>query len=157
MAYHSKKGWYKLLNVEKFIKPIDGYMKSFNESKGQVEYKSSLELNAIRYCDYNKFIVKWSCEPFNIKYVKPIDGKVHRYFIDLYVQFETGHKFLIEVKQSSETKPPRKPRKQTAKSLRNYERACVTYSTNSAKWAAAEQFAKQQGMYFTFLTEKELK
>jgi hypothetical protein len=49
MYKNVKQGWYELLNPKKFIKPIDEHMKSFKD--GKVNYKSSLELNGIRYCD----------------------------------------------------------------------------------------------------------
>jgi len=154
---NAKRGWYKILNPEKFIAPIDGHMKSFNESEGTVEYKSSLELKAIKYADFNKHVVKWSCEPFHVPYIKPTDGKPHRYFIDLFLEFATGDKFIVEIKSSGETKPPRKPSKKTDKAINNYQRALMTYAINQAKWKYAEQFAIERGMKFIILTEKELK
>ena len=129
-------------------------MKSYKN--GTVNYKSSLELKAMRYADYNKHIVKWSLEPFSIKYVKPMDGKVHRYYIDFFFEFSTGQKFLVEIKSKGETKPPRLPRNNSAKSQSNYQRALMTYSTNTAKWKAAKEFCAQNNTQFIILTEKEL-
>lgn len=157
MYKNVKQGWYKLLNQHKFVPPIDNHMKSFNESDGMIQYKSSLELKAMRYCDYNKHVVKWSVEPFHIKYVKPTDGKIHRYYIDVYIEFSSGDKFLIEVKSKGETTQPKKPKKLNEKSMANYQRALQTYAVNKAKWIAAEKFASDQGMRFTILTEDELK
>ena len=57
MYKNAKNGYYKLLNPKKFIPPADNHMQSFNESEGAVEYKSSLELKAFRYCDFNKHIL----------------------------------------------------------------------------------------------------
>jgi hypothetical protein len=153
--YNNKRGWYKLLCPEKFAKPIDEHMQSFKD--GHVEFKSMLELQAIKYADFNKHVVKWSVEPFHIKYVKPTDGKKHRYFIDLFLEFSTGDKFLVEIKSKGETKKPRKPRKKTEQSLMNYQKAMMTYSVNQAKWKAAEEFAKQNKMRFIILTEDELR
>jgi len=150
----AKQGWYKILNQEKFIKPIDEHMKSFKD--GHVNYKSSLELKAIRYCDYNKHIVKWSLEPFNVKYLKPTDGKVHRYYIDFFIEFSTGDKFLVEVKSKGETVPPKKPKKATDKSIMRYQKAIQTYAVNCAKWEAAKKFAQERGLRFVILTEEEL-
>lgn len=152
-----KQGWYKLLNPLKFIKPIDNLMGSFNESEQSVQYKSSLELVAIKYCDFNKHITKFSLEPFAIKYIKPTDNKVHRYYIDLYIEFVTGDKFLVEIKPFSQTIPPKKPKKVTEKSKLNYDSAVQTYMINMAKWHEAKIFAKNNNMKFIFLTEKELK
>lgn len=157
MAYKSKKGWYRLVNPNKFMKPIDSHMKSFNESEGSVEYKSHLELNSFRYADANPHVVRWSVEPFHIKYVKPTTGKVHRYFIDLFIEFRTGDRFIVEVKSKGETKPPRKPSKKTDKAVLNYQKALQTYAINTAKWKAAEEFAANHNMKFIILTEDELR
>ena len=152
--YNNHQGWYKILNPEKFVKPIDEHMKSYKD--GQVNFKSRLELKAIKYADYNKFITKWSLEPFHVKYLKPTDGKVHRYFIDLFLEFQTGDKFIVEIKSKGETVPPRPPKNKTQKALLNYQRALQTYAVNEAKWKAANKFAEDQGMKFIILTEDEL-
>lgn len=152
--YNNYTGWYQLINPKKFVKPIDEHMKSFKD--GKVEYKSRLELKAMKYADFNKFIEKWSVEPFHIKYVKPTDGKVHRYFIDLFLEFKTGDKFIVEVKSKGETLPPNPPKRKTQKGMINYQRALQTYSVNEAKWKAAEEFAQKNKMKFIILTEDHL-
>lgn len=155
MFKNVKSGWYKILNPEKFVKPLDEYMKSYKD--GHVNYKSSLELAGVRYADFNKHIVKWSLEPFAIKYVKPSDGKKHRYYIDMFIEFKTGEKFLVEIKPKSQTVPPAKPKKNTQKNQMNYQKALMTYHINSAKWKAAREFAKINNMRFIILTEEHLK
>ncbi len=152
--YNSHQGWYKILNPEKFVKPIDEHMKSYKD--GHVNFKSRLELKAIKYADYNKFVVRWSLEPFHVKYLKPTDGKIHRYFIDLFLEFQTGDKFIVEIKSKGETVPPKPPKNKTQKALVNYQRALQTYAINEAKWKAANEFATQQKMKFIILTEDEL-
>lgn len=154
MYKNVKQGWYRLLNPEKFIKPIDELMKSYKD--GHVNYKSSLELKAVRYADWNKDVVKWSLEPFPIQYLKPSTGKFHRYYIDLVLEFRNSEKFLVEIKPFSQTKPPVKPRKNTPKAQLNYARNLETYLINQAKWAAAKSFGKTNGFKFIILTEKEL-
>ena len=154
MYKNVKQGWYRLLNPEKFIKPIDELMKSYKD--GHVNYKSSLELKAVRYADWNKDVVKWSLEPFPIQYLKPTTGKFHRYYIDLVLEFRNSEKFLVEIKPLSQTKPPTKPRKNTSKAQLNYARALETYLVNQAKWAAAKSFGETNGFKFIILTEKEL-
>lgn len=156
MAFKNiRQGWYRLLNPDKFIKPIDEYMQSYKD--GHVQYKSGLELTAIRYADYNKHITAWSMEPFNIKYLKPTTGKIHRYFIDMFIEFKTGAKFLVEIKPKGETIPPRKPSKNTQKAILRYQKALMTFAVNKAKWEAAEKFAELNKMKFIILTEDELK
>lgn len=149
MGYHYKQGWYKVVNTSKFIKPLDEYMKSYRrDDKGvYIQYKSSLEKIAFRYADMNPKIKYFSIEPFNIKYVKPTDNKVHRYFIDMYIEFVTGDKFLVEIKPYSQTIYPANKNAQDI----------VTYMINIAKWKAAKTFSKLNNMNFIILTEKELK
>ena len=155
MYKNVKQGWYKLISPQKFVKPVDEHMKSYKD--GHVNYKSSLEYKAIKYADWNKHIVAWSLEPFAIKYIKPTDGKYHRYYIDLFLEFSSGDKFLVEIKPKSQTKPPRKPSKKTTKAKMNYENALMTYHINLAKWAAAEKYAEANGFKFICLTEEHLK
>lgn len=159
MFKNVKRGWYRVVNPAKVIPPVDKHMNSFrlNEGSIELEYKSSLELIAIRYADFNKHIIRYAIEPFAIKYIKPTDGKYHRYYIDLVLEFASGDKFLVEVKSSGETKPPRKPKKKTEKALINYQKALQTYYVNKAKWEAAEEFAKNNGFRFIILTEEQLK
>lgn len=154
MYRNVKQGWYRMLNPEKFIKPIDELMKSYKD--GHVNYKSSLELKAIRYCDWNSNVNKWSLEPFAIQYLKPTTGKFHRYYIDLVIEFNNSEKFLVEVKPFSQTKAPTKPRKLTDKSKLNYARNLETWLINQAKWTAAKEFCRVNGFKFIILTEKEL-
>jgi hypothetical protein len=131
-------------------------MKSYNESTNQVQFKSGLELSAIKYCDFNKHIVKFSLEPFHVKYLKPTTGRYHRYFIDLFLEFSTGQKFIVEIKSKGETVPPVKPRKKTDRSIINYQKALQTYAINCAKWKAAKAWAEERNMKFIFLTEDQL-
>jgi len=154
MAFKSYKGWYSLKHPEKFIIPIDEYMKSYKS--GSVNYKSKLELTAIYYADNNEQVLKWSLEPYPINYVKPTDQKIHRYFVDLYLEFNTGQKFIVEIKPHSQTIPPKLPKKSSIKNKKNYELALKTFAINTAKWESAKQFANDNQMQFIILTEKQL-
>lgn len=154
--YNNRTGFYKLFNPEKFVPPLDSFMGSFDESTMSIQYKSNLELKAFKYCDANPHVVKFSVEPFNIKYTKPTDGKQHRYFIDLFIEFVSGDKFLVEIKSKGETIPPRKPSKNTTKAAMNYQKALQTYAVNLAKWTAAKEFAAINKMKFLILTEDQL-
>ena len=155
MYKNAKQGWYRVINIGKIIVPIDETMESYRD--GHFLYKSSLELNALRFCDANPGIVKFSLEPFPIKYIRPDDKQIHRYYIDFYIEFVCGNKFLVEVKPFSQTKAPRKPRKDTKKAQRNYQKDLKTWAINNAKWDAAKEFCQKNNMKFIFLTEKELK
>ena len=151
------QGWYTLKNPDKFVPPEDNYMKSFNESTMQVQYKSGLELKSFDYADNSDSIEKWSVEPFPIQYLKPTDEMAHRYFPDLLIKFKSGKTVLVEVKPHSQTIPPKPPKKQTPKSEANYKKALITYSINQEKWKAAEEFCSENGMKFMLLTDKLLK
>ena len=163
MAYKSaKQGWYRVLNSSKFISQMQEsktVMKSTRIVDGflEINYKSGLELKAMRYMDLNIHIKKFSLEPFCIPYSSPKDGKIHRYFIDFFIEFSNGQKFLIEVKSSGETREPKKPGKKTEKAILNYQKALQTYAVNKSKWASATQFCKEKGLTFIILTENELK
>lgn len=149
-----KQGWYKLVNPEKYIKPLDEYMESSKD--GYVFYKSSLEYKAVRYADFNPHITKWGLEPFGIPYIKPTDGKIHRYYIDLFIIINNV-KVLIEIKPKSQTLKPRMPCKKTARSIMNYQQALQTYFINQAKWKSAAEFCKKHQMRFIILTDEDLK
>lgn len=163
MAYKSaKQGWYKVLNPSKFIMQTNeskSVMKSVRMNDGclEVNFKSSLELKCFKYCDINRYIKKWSLEPFCIPYLSPKDGKIHRYFIDFFIEFSNGQKFLVEVKSSGETIKPAQPKKKTQKALINYTKAIQTFAINTSKWEAAREFCKERNMEFLILTENELK
>ncbi len=154
MAYSSYKGWYQLLNPDKFIRPIDEHMGSYRA--GAINYKSRLELNAFKYADFNKHVKNWSIEPFAIHYIKPTDWKPHRYYVDMFLEFTSGDKFIVEVKSKGETLVPKPPSKPTEKSIKRYQEALTTYAVNQAKWKAAKDFAQKNKIRFVILTEDEL-
>ncbi len=157
--YRAHRGWYKITNAHKFIKPLNEYMNSTikRDDGTYIQYKSGLERIAFCYADLNPKVKYFSIEPFCIPYIKPTDNKPHRYFIDLFVEFVTGQKFIVEVKSFGETIPPVKPRAVTARSIIHYKQAVETYLVNQAKWESAKKFAESRGMMFIILTENELK
>ena len=116
-----------------------------------------LERIAFRYADINPKVKYFSIEPFNIPYVKPLDNKVHRYFIDMYLEFINGSKFIVEIKSKGETIRPIKPKKLTSKSILNYKESVETFIVNQAKWKSAKEFAKEKNLKFVILTEEQLK
>ena len=75
-----------------------------------IVYRSSYELKFMNWCDLNSSIIGWNSEEIAIPYRSPIDNKVHRYFVDFYmeVKSETGkERYLIEViLKNTKTKKP---------------------------------------------------
>lgn len=140
---------------------LQGIFKPTNPQKyrGNVDnivYRSSYELYAFKLCDTCREIVKWSSEETVIPYISPIDGRMHRYFMDLTVTVMVRgipRTTLVEVKPYKETVAPKKTR---AKKEMTYLRECKTWAVNSAKWAATEEFCRKKGWHFTKWTEREL-
>jgi len=120
-------------------------------------FRSGWELKFFRWADANENIVQWGSENIIIPYINPLDGKVHRYFVDSFIIFKDKNgnkkKFLVEIKPSKQVaKPIDNNRKKKSTVL--YEQ--TTWITNQAKWEAAKKWAKTKGCEFIILTEKEL-
>lgn len=119
-------------------------------------YRSGLELKFFRFCDNNKNILKWSSEDVVVPYVSPVDGKVHRYFVDNYIMVKEGDvvkNYLVEIKPYRQTKPP--TTKYRKKQHLVYEQK--QWAVNTSKWESARKYAKQKGWEFIIITEKDLK
>ena len=85
----------------------------------------------------------------------PLDNKMHRYYVDNYIELLEGTKkikYLVEIKPFKQTKPPTVKYKKKRHLI--YEQK--SYIVNQAKWAAAEIYSKKIGGVFIILTEKEL-
>lgn len=137
-----RQGVFVPVNKEKFIGS-----KAF--------YRSGLELKFMRFCDNNSNVVMWGSENVVIPYISPIDGKVHRYFVDNFVAIKEGNiikKYLVEIKPSKQTSPPTTKYKKKEHLL--YEQSM--FVVNQAKWQAAREFCKKKGLDFLILTEKEI-
>ena len=121
-------------------------------------YRSGLELTYMRWLDSSSNIVSWGSEQIVIPYIKPIDGKMHRYFIDFNFTIKGTdgklHKFIVEVKPAKQCRPPNTKNRKNKKSLL-YEQ--ITWATNSAKWNAARQWGEKHGYKFIISTETDIK
>lgn len=121
-----------------------------------VVYRSSWELSFCQFLDNNPNILEWSSEEIAIPYIKPTDGRVHRYFPDYWIKFRNKQgkmvQEIIEIKPSTQTRAPRRTGKRKKQQL--YE--TITYAINVSKWKAATEFCNKYNMKFRLLTEKEL-
>lgn len=136
-----KSGRYRPKNHEKF---------------GEVSciYRSSYELDFLRWCDYNDKVVEVEYEKVIIPYKCKTDGKLHRYYVDCKIKFKekSGVKtYLIEIKPFKQTMPP-KPSKRKKKETIIIEN--FNWSKNQSKWSAAEQYCKSKGYRWCIMTEK---
>ena len=140
--------------VQNFYHPVnpDKYIGDLSE----IVYRSSWERHLFQFCDSSSNIVKWSSEPFAIKYWDESTMKTRRYFPDAYMEVlqpdGTTKKYLVEVKPYKQTLPPKEGRKKT----RTYINECNTYAKNQSKWKFAEDFCRNNGMEFIIITEKNL-
>lgn len=114
---------------------------------------SSWEYETHQFFDNNPNVLEWSSEELAIPYIKPTDGKVHRYLVDYWVRYVdtkgTEHIELIEVKPLAQTKAPKTSRKHAV-----YEQ--VQYAVNVAKWQAAQSYCKSKGWTFRIVTERSI-
>jgi hypothetical protein len=145
MVRKTKKGYFVPRNPQKYL----GNLKN-------IIYRSSWEENMCVFLDGNPNILRWGSEEVVVPYVKPTDGKVHKYYIDFLVQYKnkTGKVIteLFEVKPQKYTQPPRAVGKNKKTQL--YEQ--VTYAINIAKWKAASLYATQKGWKFRIVTERDM-
>lgn len=135
-----------------------GIFTPVNKSKfigTRATYRSGLELKFMRFCDNNINVIQWGSENVIVPYISPLDGRVHRYFVDNYVVIREGltvNRYLIEIKPSSQLKIPTTKYKKKEHLI--YEQS--TYIINQAKWAAAAAYALKHNCIFKIITEKEL-
>lgn len=113
--------------------------------------RSSWETKFAIWCDKNPQILKWSSEETVIPYISPIDGRLHRYFIDFKIKTVNNKTYLVEIKPMKQTQPPQGSRK-TKKLLAEMQ----TYLVNQAKWEAAQKWAVDRNYEFKVITEYEL-
>jgi hypothetical protein len=139
----TRKGFFNPKNPAKYEGRVD-----------KIIYRSKLELRIMKYLDNHPDVLKWSSEELTIPYIKPTDGKIHRYFVDFKATLK--HKdgiirtTLLESKWSTATVPPKVPKKRT----KRYMRECYDWIINSAKWEAAQKLCKKNDWDWMILTEK---
>jgi hypothetical protein len=140
----SYKGWFKPRNPQKYKGDPNG-----------IVYRSSWELRVMKYLDDNPAVIWWASEELPIKYVSPIDQKVHRYFPDFIVRTKRrdGQEttMVLEVKPYRQTLMPVQKRK-----TQRFINEMATYAINQEKWKAADLFCKEHGWQFKLITEKDL-
>lgn len=116
----------------------------------KIFFRSSWELYFLRYLDQNPTVLKYGSEEIAIPYVKPTDGKIHKYYPDFIIvytdKFGKIQRDLIEIKPLKEAL--------VEKAKTDYDKQLL--AINMAKWAAAEEFCKCYGMRFRVLTEQQL-
>ena len=119
-------------------------------------YRSSWELSFFRWCDRRESVLKWASEEFSIKYVSPMDKKIHRYYPDGYIVYldKEGKqkRCIVEIKPARQCKMPEKGKK----SDKTFASEMKTYLINEAKWDACIEFCRDNTLEFKILTEEHL-
>lgn len=110
------------------------------------------------YCDKNPAVIEWSSETIVVPYTSPIDGNVHRYFVDFWMRVKDREgkvkTYLVEIKPNVQCKPPK-----GVHGRRTRERVLEetkVYAINQAKWASAKEYARRRGWEFIVLDENAL-
>jgi len=102
MAY---SGFFTPTHPEKWIITKNGL------GGGKIKYRSSWELKFAKWADRHPSIIRVASEEVIVPYRSPIDGRVHRYFLDFFIELKDKNdnirQIIIEVKPNKETKPPR--------------------------------------------------
>lgn len=128
------------------------FPQKYNGDPTKITYRSSWELQVFVYMDKNPDIISWNSEEVVIPYISPIDGKCHRYFVDIWMRNRKGAVYLIEIKPYAQSKSPKKRSRVTKKYLNEVK----AWGVNQAKWTAATAYCQERGWIFKVLTEKEL-
>lgn len=126
----------------------------YNGDLDKIFYRSGWELSFFVKCDSNPNILKWSSECVVIPYRSPLDGRFHRYFMDIWLKMKDRHgnikESIIEIKPYNQTQKPKAPKRRT----KSWKNSVETYAVNIEKWKAAKKYANKRGIDFKILTEK---
>jgi len=147
MINNTRTGRFTPNNPEKYI----------GKNLNKIIYRSSWELNAFKFLDRNRNIIKWASESVAIPYLKPMpDGSYRKatYYPDLYVEYvdKDGNigRELIEIKPHKQTKKTR------ARKPSNVLREEYAFMVNQMKWDAAIKWCNKNGIEFKIMTEKSI-
>lgn len=139
------KGRYPVVNASKY-----------RGDPTNVIYRSLWELKFMKYCDTNPAVLEWGSEEIVIPYLSPVDGRLHRYFVDFYMKVQAADgkitHYLIEIKPAKFTQPPIQPARKT----RRFIEEVMTWGVNQAKWKNARDYCENRGWKFEILTEHDL-
>ncbi|MBX2963958.1 MAG: Tn7 transposase TnsA N-terminal domain-containing protein [Cyclobacteriaceae bacterium] len=112
---------------------IVGYINS-PKSPSVIQFESHLEKQFVYLLQFDSQVVKVYDQPVSIPFLHR--GKKKHYPVDYLVEYTNGRKVLFEVKYTDDLK----------KNSRKY----------SAKFKAARLYAREHGMVFKIITEKEI-
>ena len=113
-------------------------------------YRSSWELTMMRLLDNHPNVSSWASEPIKIPYINPLTKKSSIYIPDFLMVYadKSGkvHQEIVEVK----------PAKETLLSEAKTKGDKLRYALNMAKWKAAANYCKKNGLRFRVINESQL-
>ena len=113
-------------------------------------YRSSWELAFMNKCDNHPSIMKWASESIKIPYYNPFKRISTVYIPDFVIQYVDRHgNNIIEILEI-------KPAKQSVDGLAKDRNSKFALALNKVKWAAATKWAKQNGMRFRVMSERDM-
>lgn len=137
MAYFNQ-GVYRPKNPAKYVGTLP------------ITYRSAWELTFMNLCDQHPNILQWASESIKIPYQHPLTGKWHQYIPDFFIIYidKNGKKHgdIIEIK----------PMSQTVEEAARSKRDKAAFVINQAKWKAAMEWCRKQGLNFRVMTEQQL-
>lgn len=129
------------------------YLHKYVGNPDNIVYRSQWEKTFMDYLCQSPKVHRWNSEDLVIKYINALDGRVHEYYVDFYVEIiktdETVEKYWIECKPYSQTIPPKQGRNN-----KTYQYQLETYIRNQSKWKYAKAEAERCGAKFRVLTER---
>ena len=118
--------------------------------RGSIKYRSSWEYAFMQMCDNHPSIINWASESVRIPYINPLTGKSTFYVPDFFIVYQDkngqNHAEVVEVKPSKEM---------TFENARS-QRDKLAVIVNHAKWTAAYEWAKRNGIKFRIVSENDI-
>jgi hypothetical protein len=119
-------------------------------------FRSAWEKRVMFMLDNNSKVYRWGSELFSLPYISPVDGKVHQYFPDFYVEVIGNNdelkRLIIEVKPKKQTMPPTTANKKK----KTIALEAVQWAVNKSKWEAAMNYCNKNGIQFVVFTEDNI-
>ena len=114
-------------------------------------YRSGWEHAFMRLCDEHPNVHQWASEAIRIPYRHPLTGKYTIYVPDFFIVYADKegrkHAELVEVKPKSQT-----TMENAGRSHAKQKQVVI----NSAKWEAANAYARQNKIRFRVVSEEQL-
>lgn len=113
-----------------------------------ITFRSSWEKEFFVAMITKKSVIKISSEEVIIPYISPLDKRIHRYYVDYYIEIVNSKgqskKILIEIKPFCKTQKPEKNKKKQNDA--SYRRRVAEFAVNRIKWLTAKEYCKHMNI-----------